>query len=167
MNADTKRSHIGQRVIAGAALVVALVCGWSVGFRTVPTDHDVTFITNTPRPALSVQPTPVYAPQIAAMEETQMEQVNPQDFFAVTDLVQFVINVVFALVTGGAVGFSVALARMNKEQKDNAERMYESLPPQWGTILRDIVVGGKAAFERLDEITDGKPNTPPAEPGNG
>jgi hypothetical protein len=50
---------------------------------------------------------------------------------------------------------------MSKEQKDNAERLYQSLPPQWGTIIRDIVVGGKAAFERFDEITDGKPNTAP------
>lgn len=30
MNADTHRTHIGQRVIAGAALVVALVCGRSL-----------------------------------------------------------------------------------------------------------------------------------------
>lgn len=96
------------------------------------------------------------------MENTAMEtQVNPQDFFAVTDLIQFVVNIVFALVTGGAVGFAVALSRMSKEQKDNAERLYQSLPPQWGTIIRDIVVGGKAAFERFDEITDGKPNTAP------
>lgn len=96
-----------------------------------------------------------------------MEQVNPQDFFAVTDLLQFVVNIVFALITGGAVGFAVALNRMSKEQKDNAERMYESLPPTWGALFRDIVVGGKAAFERLDEITDGKPNTEGETPAAG
>jgi hypothetical protein len=90
--------------------------------------------------------------------DTPAITLTPEQFGALTNTGSTLLNVVFALITGGALGFATAIRGMNKQQIDNGERLYEALPPRWGTLFRDIVVSGKAAFDKLDQMTDGAPN---------
>ena len=59
-----------KRILLSILTMLTLCFGLSVGYKTSPTDHDITFVTNTARPALPVSPMPVYAPQLGAMEES-------------------------------------------------------------------------------------------------
>jgi len=112
-------------------------------------------------PAFAQEVTPEPTPVVDAPTIT----LTPDQFGALTNSGATLLNVVFALITGGALGFATAIRSMNKQQIDNGERLYEALPPRWGTLFRDIVVSGKAAFDKLDQMTDGAPNTEPDERG--
>lgn len=82
-----------------------------------------------------------------------------EEIFALTDLARFVINAAILLLSGGAIGFAVGVARMNKQQKDTSEQLYMALPPAWAKVFRDLVIAGKATFSTLDQVTDGLPNS--------
>jgi len=82
-----------------------------------------------------------------------------EDIFALTDLARFIINAAILLLSGGAIGFAVGVARMNKQQKDTSEQLYMALPPSWAKVFRDLVIAGKATFNTLDQVTDGLPNS--------
>lgn len=165
MNADTHRSHIGQRVIAGAALVVALVCGWSgYGFRSVPTDHDVTFITNTARPALSVQPMPVYAPQSGAIVES-VPMIEANDLLAIIaalSAVAALIVSVFAFMranpqaTPAAVDVAVAERIDTVQQNREAMAVYESALQKQNDTIKMLFNGLSMGMRMLAVMTPSK-----------
>ncbi len=60
---------------------------------------------------------------------------------------------------GAAIGVLMAARQMSKAQKDEAERLYLALPPQWqGTILK-LIEAAEAMLKVAKDVTDGRENS--------
>lgn len=106
-----------KRLIYFAALVLMLCCGWSVGFKSSPSAHDITFATNTTRPTPTASPVPVYAPQNEALAVEETTAMN-------TELYVLIIVVLSAIV--GALIFVLRSYGLS---------LRDSLPPSFVPIL--------------------------------
>ena len=83
-------------------------------------------------------------------------------------LVSFVVGGLIGALAGGGSALAM-LSRVDRDTKDNAERLFESLSPAWqATIVRAVtsaeeaVRTAAAAVALLREVTDGEPNSDPA-----
>lgn len=128
-----------RRLTYFVALVLTLCCGWSVGYKTSPTDHDVTFATNTAHPALSVLPMPVYAPQIAAMEESVPMEFSNGELIAI---------VVLVILT---VAFSFLLSKL----VELAKALRDMVSPE---VARTIASGLRQGTQEVSEFVMATPN---------
>lgn len=83
----------------------------------------------------------------------------PVDFGA---LGQFGLYLMLAIAGGGS--FALVLTRLDTRGKDQLEKSYESLSPSWQAVVLKIVDVSEALGKLGREVTDGKPNLPPAPP---
>jgi uncharacterized membrane protein len=72
-----------------------------------------------------------------------------------TELLLFVLNTV---LVGAAVGVLVFVNKLDKRAKDDAERLYQALPPIWQTAILKLIDAADALVRVSREVTDGKPN---------
>lgn len=66
------------------------------------------------------------------------------------------------LTTGGALMILVRRLKSDDAFKTAIEKLYSSIPVSSQRGVRIVVETGKELFELADEVTDGKPNSPPA-----
>lgn len=78
--------------------------------------------------------------------------------------ISFIIGGILGAAAGGGSAL-VILSRIDRQTKDQTERLFESLSPEWqATIVRvvqsaeEAVRTASAAVSVLREVTDGKPN---------
>ncbi|MBK8035279.1 MAG: hypothetical protein IPK17_38405 [Chloroflexi bacterium] len=116
---------------------------------------------------------PVSAQEVGATEEAPSGEVEtPPEVVTVpvdvvtnaqtaNTLIVISAGVVLAIVGGGS--FAVVLSRIDKRTKDETERLYLALPPQWQETVVRVLDAAEATLKLAREVTDGKPNqTPPA-----
>lgn len=94
------------------------------------------------------EPTPVVAPDAP-----------PVDFGA---LGQFGLYLMLAIAGGGS--FALVLTRLDTRGKDQLEKAYLSLSPEWQTTIVKIVEVAEALGKLGREVTDGQPNDVPQTP---
>lgn len=94
----------------------------------------------------------------------------PGDGFAYVNVAVYVAFVVGGLLGALAGGGSMlaVISRIDKQTKDNAERLFLGLPPQWQATVNRVLDFSETAVKTADaalllarEVTDGKPNREP------
>lgn len=78
--------------------------------------------------------------------------------------VSFIVGGLIGALAGGGSALAM-LRRVDKDTRDNAERLFESLSPAWQATIVQVVASAEeavrtagAAVELLRDVTDGKPN---------
>lgn len=84
--------------------------------------------------------------------------------------VSFIIGGLIGALAGGGSALAM-LSRVDRDTKDNAERLFHSLSPDWQATITRVVTSAEEAVrtaamavELLREVTDGQPNSE-AKPG--
>ena len=72
-----------------------------------------------------------------------------------TDVLLVILNTV---LLGIAVGALILVSRIDKRAKDDAERLYQALPPVWQTVVLKLIEVADKVVEVGKEVTDGEPN---------
>ncbi len=68
----------------------------------------------------------------------------------------FVLNIG---LLGAAIGVLMAARAMSKAQKDEAERLYLALPPQWQNTILKLIEAAEAVLKVAKDVTDGQENS--------
>ena len=83
--------------------------------------------------------------------------------------ISFVIGGLIGAIAGGGSALAV-LSRVDRQTKDNAERLFESLSPAWQSTIVQVVTSAEeavrtaaVAVDLLREVTDSQPNSDPAD----
>ncbi len=66
-----------------------------------------------------------------------------------------------ALLTASLAALIASLVsahRLEKRHKDEAERLYQALPPQWQTTILRLIDAADGIVDTAKELTDGQPN---------
>ena len=71
---------------------------------------------------------------------------------------QIILLVLNGLLFGLTIGILVFVNRMDKRAKDDAERMYQALPPVWQAAILRFLEAANVLVKIAEEVTDGKPN---------
>lgn len=93
--------------------------------------------------------------QTPPMSPVPAEEAPPVDVGA---LGQFGLYLMLAIAGGGS--FALVLTRLDTRGKDNLEKAYLSLAPEWQNTIVKIVEVAEALGKLGREVTDGQPNTP-------
>ncbi|MDX2163032.1 MAG: hypothetical protein SF162_17075 [bacterium] len=59
---------------------------------------------------------------------------------------------------GVSVGALYVVSRLDRRAKDEAERLYQALPPTWQTTILRLIDSADALVKAAREVTDGQPN---------
>jgi hypothetical protein len=108
-------------------------------------------------------------PLIASAAPETPEPVNWLDRLQTAAILSFVVGGLIGAVAGGGSALAV-LSRVDRQTKDNAERLFESLSPAWQATIVQVVNSAQeavrtaaVAVDLLREVTDGQPNSDPVE----
>lgn len=71
-------------------------------------------------------------------------------------------GVILAIVGGGT--FALVINRIDKRTKDETEKLYLALPPQWQDTIVRTLDAAEATLRLARELTDGQPNSDPPQP---
>lgn len=81
--------------------------------------------------------------------------------------VSFIIGGLMGALAGGGSALAM-LRRVDRDTRDNAERLFTSLSPAWQSTIVQVVASAEeavrtaaAAVALLREVTDGQPNSDP------
>jgi glycerol uptake facilitator-like aquaporin len=79
--------------------------------------------------------------------------------------VSFIVGGLIGALAGGGSALAM-LSRVDRDTKDNAERLFTSLSPEWQATITQVVTSAEEAVrtaamavELLREVTDGQPNS--------
>lgn len=83
--------------------------------------------------------------------------------------ISFVVGGLIGALAGGGSALAM-LSRVDRDTKDNAERLFESLSPSWQSTIVQVVTSAEeavrtaaVAVDLLRQVTDGQPNRDPSE----
>jgi len=68
-----------------------------------------------------------------------------------TDMLLVVLNIG---LLGISVGALILVSRIDKRAKDDAERLYQALPPVWQTVILKLIEVGDKLVEVGKEVTE-------------
>ncbi|GEM_PF-1149854 len=89
---------------------------------------------------------------LALLNTVTIKEIN---LVTTTDVLLVILNTV---LLGIAVGALILVSRIDKRAKDDAERLYQALPPVWQTVVLKLIEVADKVVEVGKEVTDGEPN---------
>lgn len=105
----------------------------------------------------------------SAAPDTPLESSTWLDRLQTAVAISFIVGGLVGAVAGGGSALAI-LSRVDRQTKDNAERLFESLSPAWQATIIQIVNSAEeavrtaaVAVDLLREVSDGKPNSDPAQ----
>ena len=108
--------------------------------------------------ALIALPVAAAAPETEPVANVWLERLE------IGVMISFVVGGLIGAVAGGGSVMAI-LSRVDRQTKDNAERLFESLSPAWQSTIVQVVTSAEeavrtaaVAVDLLREVTDGQPN---------
>ena len=105
----------------------------------------------------------------SAAPDTPPESINWLDRLQTAAAISFVIGGLIGAIAGGGSALAI-LSRVDRQTKDNAERLFESLSPAWQSTIVQVVTSAEeavrtaaVAVDLLRDVTDGQPNSDPSD----